>query len=71
MDGVEKDACEALLTELMETATAPERVYSHAWRAGDVLLWDNRATMHRATPFDAAKHLRSMWSIRIADTAEL
>src|SRR5678815_3966347 len=41
-----------LLHELIEHATQPEFVYRHAWRAGDLVIWDNRATMHRARPFD-------------------
>lgn len=37
---------------LVEHATAPERVYTHAWEPGDLLIWDNRATMHSATQVD-------------------
>ena len=37
-----------LLAELEERATVPENVYRHQWRAGDVLIWDNRCTMHYA-----------------------
>ncbi len=42
----------ALLKQLVEFATQPRFVYTHKWRVGDLLLWDNRCTMHRATPFD-------------------
>ena len=41
-----------LLRDLMEHATGPELVYRHSWRSGDFAIWDNRATMHRARPFD-------------------
>ena len=41
----------ALLRELTEHATQPRFVYVHKWRAGDLVIWDNRCTMHRATPF--------------------
>ena len=41
-----------LLRDLMEHATGPELVYRHSWRSGDFVIWDNRATMHRARPFD-------------------
>ncbi|HEY7390482.1 MAG TPA: TauD/TfdA family dioxygenase [Bryobacteraceae bacterium] len=44
---------EALLDELWEYATREELVWGHEWRAGDVVLWDNRATMHRRDAFDA------------------
>jgi alpha-ketoglutarate-dependent 2,4-dichlorophenoxyacetate dioxygenase len=41
----------ALLRELTEHATQPRFVYVHKWRPGDMVIWDNRCTMHRATPF--------------------
>ena len=40
------------LRDLTEHATLREFVYSHAWRPGDLVMWDNRATMHRARRFD-------------------
>lgn len=43
---------EALLNEIWQYAALPENCYSHRWRVGDVLMWDNRATMHRRDPFD-------------------
>jgi alpha-ketoglutarate-dependent 2,4-dichlorophenoxyacetate dioxygenase len=39
----------------MAAATRPEAIYRHAWRAGDVLMWDNRATMHRGRPWPAGE----------------
>jgi alpha-ketoglutarate-dependent 2,4-dichlorophenoxyacetate dioxygenase len=42
----------AFLRDLIEHATQREFVYSHAWRANDLLMWDNRTTMHRARRFD-------------------
>lgn len=41
------------LRDLIEHATRPEFVYTHAWRQGDLVMWDNRRTMHRARPFPA------------------
>ena len=41
----------ALLLDLTEAATQREFVYSHKWRVGDLVMWDNRQTMHRARPF--------------------
>jgi alpha-ketoglutarate-dependent 2,4-dichlorophenoxyacetate dioxygenase len=46
------DEGRATLRELMAFATDPRFVYRHTWRVGDVVIWDNLATMHRATPFD-------------------
>ena len=50
----------ALLEELMAFATQPQFVFRHQWRVGDVVIWDNLATMHRATPFDDTTHRRDM-----------
>ena len=41
----------ALLARLIDEATQSPHVYSHRWRPGDVILWDNRATMHRGRPW--------------------
>src|SRR5215510_928502 len=41
----------ALLMDLTEAATQREFVYAHKWRVGDLVMWDNRSTMHRARPF--------------------
>ncbi|MGB0630606.1 MAG: TauD/TfdA dioxygenase family protein [Alphaproteobacteria bacterium] len=49
-----------LLDELMSLATRPEFVYAHDWRVGDVVIWDNLATMHRARPFDDRNHIRDV-----------
>jgi alpha-ketoglutarate-dependent 2,4-dichlorophenoxyacetate dioxygenase len=43
----------AFLRDLVEIATQPPFVYSHRWRVGDLVMWDNRQTMHRARPFPA------------------
>ena len=42
----------ALLVRLREWATRPEFVYRHHWSVGDLVIWDNTGTMHRATPYD-------------------
>jgi alpha-ketoglutarate-dependent 2,4-dichlorophenoxyacetate dioxygenase len=41
--------------ELTEFATQRRFVYRHRWRAGDLVIWDNRATLHRAMPFDESQ----------------
>ncbi|HSL47623.1 MAG TPA: TauD/TfdA family dioxygenase [Candidatus Deferrimicrobiaceae bacterium] len=43
----------AFLRDLVEHATQRQFVYSHRWRVGDLVMWDNRQTMHRARPFPA------------------
>jgi alpha-ketoglutarate-dependent 2,4-dichlorophenoxyacetate dioxygenase len=42
----------AFLRDLIEHATQPQFVYSHKWRQWDLVIWDNRQTMHRVTRFD-------------------
>jgi len=43
-----------LLERLMAHVTEPRFVYDHAWRPGDLVMWDNRAVLHRATEYDTA-----------------
>jgi alpha-ketoglutarate-dependent 2,4-dichlorophenoxyacetate dioxygenase len=43
----------AFLRDLVEHATQRQFVYAHTWRVGDLVMWDNRRTMHRARPFPA------------------
>jgi len=50
---MEPAAGKKLIEELMEAATAPGTSYLHQWRGGDVVMWDNRATMHRGRPWPA------------------
>jgi len=50
----------AILFELSQRAEQPEFMLSHAWREGDVIVWDNRAVLHRATHYDAVKYKRFM-----------
>jgi alpha-ketoglutarate-dependent 2,4-dichlorophenoxyacetate dioxygenase len=56
-----------LLRDLTEHATQPEFVYRHAWRVGDLVIWDNRATMHRARPFDDFTHRRELRRVTTLD----
>jgi alpha-ketoglutarate-dependent 2,4-dichlorophenoxyacetate dioxygenase len=49
----------ALLRDLIEHATQRQFVYAHKWAQWDLVMWDNRATMHRARPFDP-KEVRDM-----------
>jgi taurine dioxygenase len=54
VDGLEKAESDALLDELWAFLDQPQFVYEHHWRVGDLVLWDNRSTMHRRDPFDDA-----------------
>jgi alpha-ketoglutarate-dependent taurine dioxygenase len=52
--GLEFDDGRALLDDLLERSTTPERIYRHEWEVGDLVIWDNRGVLHRACPYDAA-----------------
>jgi alpha-ketoglutarate-dependent 2,4-dichlorophenoxyacetate dioxygenase len=67
--GMPVEEGQALLGELIEFATQPQFVYRHKWQVGDLVIWDNRCTMHRATPFEATDHVRDMRRTTIIDTA--
>jgi taurine dioxygenase len=54
IEGLELAESEALLDELWRHATDPALVWRHRWRVGDLVLWDNRCTLHRRDPFDPA-----------------
>ena len=53
INGLTIQDSEALLDALWTHATRPELTWHHEWRAGDILMWDNRCVMHRRDPFDA------------------
>jgi len=53
IEGMEQPAAEKLLSELIDAATGPGLIYAHTWRKGDVVMWDNRATLHRGRPWPA------------------
>lgn len=51
IEGMARAEALQLIDELTELATRPEHVYQHRWRGGDVVMWDNRATLHRGRPW--------------------
>jgi taurine dioxygenase len=54
VEGLSLDDSEALLDEIWTEATRPSLTWTHQWRVGDLVLWDNRCTMHRRDAFDPA-----------------
>jgi alpha-ketoglutarate-dependent taurine dioxygenase len=50
--GMDRAKGDALLADVLARATAPERVYRHTWKVGDLVIWDNRGVLHRALPYD-------------------
>jgi alpha-ketoglutarate-dependent 2,4-dichlorophenoxyacetate dioxygenase len=59
----------ALLRELIEFATQSQFTCRHKWRVGDLLVWDNLATMHRGTPYDDMKFPRDMRRTTVVEAA--
>jgi alpha-ketoglutarate-dependent 2,4-dichlorophenoxyacetate dioxygenase len=59
IEGMAQAEAQALLAALIDDATKPGFTYLHRWRAGDVVMWDNRATMHRGRPWpvDLPRHM--------------
>jgi alpha-ketoglutarate-dependent sulfate ester dioxygenase len=49
--GMDPEEGRALLADLLERATGPERLYRHGWAVGDTVIWDNRGVLHRAAPY--------------------
>src|SRR5581483_11362691 len=56
-----------LLRDLIEHATQPRFVYRHPWQPGDLIIWDNLATMHRATRFDDGRYRRELRRVTTLD----
>ena len=53
---------------LMEHANHPDYTYRHRWQVGDLLIWDNRVTMHRAVPYELTKYRRMLERTTVAGT---
>ena len=64
------DEGRALLAELTAHATQQRYVYRHKWQLHDLLVWDNLATMHRATPFDDTRYPRDMRRTTVLEHAD-
>ena len=69
--GMPVDEGRALLKELLAHVSQPQFCYRHEWQEGDLVIWDNRCVLHRATPFDSARHKRLLQRTTISgDPAE-
>ena len=66
IEGLPEAEGRKLLDELLAFATREEYVYAHKWRAHDLLMWDNRCTLHAATPYDTSRELRTMYRTVVA-----
>jgi len=59
----------ALIDELLAHATQRQFVYTHRWRVNDLVIWDDRCTMHRGTGFDDLRWQRDMQRATVSDIA--
>jgi alpha-ketoglutarate-dependent 2,4-dichlorophenoxyacetate dioxygenase len=66
IEGLPTAGARALLRELREAATRPELVYTHRWRVGDLVMWDNRCMLHRGRPWDESRYRRVMHRTTVA-----
>ena len=68
--GMDEAESAALIEELIAFATRPRFIYAHKWQAGDILIWDNRCTLHRGTEYDYRRHKRDMRRATINEWGE-
>jgi len=67
--GMPDDEGRALIDQLLEHATQRQFVYTHRWRQGDLVIWDDRCTLHRGTEFDDLRWRRDMQRATVEDVA--
>ena len=67
--GMDEAAGKALIDELIAHVTQRQFVYTHRWRVGDLVMWDNRCTMHRGRDFDDLRYKRDMQRATVSDVA--
>ena len=69
IQGWQRPEAMALIRELTEFATRREFVYSHSWTVGDLVVWDNRCTMHRGRRYEDKTYPRDMRRVTLKDSA--
>jgi alpha-ketoglutarate-dependent 2,4-dichlorophenoxyacetate dioxygenase len=67
--GMPEQEGRALIEELLAHATQRQFIYTHRWRLHDLVIWDNRCTMHRGTEFDDLRWKRDMQRATVCDVA--
>ena len=66
LEGVEHDSVQ-ILRNLLPHATGPEFTVHWQWQPGDIVVWDNRCTMHAGTGFDHQRYTREMWRLTLVE----
>lgn len=67
--GMPDDVGRALIDELIAHVTQRQFVYTHRWRPNELVMWDNRCTVHRGTDYDDLRWVRDMQRMTISDVA--
>ena len=60
IDGMTDECAQSLIQELCDWSTQPDFIFKHHWRRNDVVMWDNRPTMHARESFDFGNQRRIM-----------
>jgi alpha-ketoglutarate-dependent 2,4-dichlorophenoxyacetate dioxygenase len=68
--GMDDDEGYELIGQLLEFASQPHFIYAHKWQQGDMLIWDNRCTLHRGTEFDYERHKRDLRRANVNEYGE-
>ena len=70
VEGMAEAEGRALIDELLAFASQPRFIYAHKWKQGDLLIWDNRCTLHRGTTFDYATYKRDLRRANVNEYGE-
>ena len=65
VNGMSEEEARPLLADLLDHATQPAFTYTHIWQPGDLVVWDNRCTMHASSPFEDSKYERLMYRLTV------
>ena len=65
IDGLGAAERDALIARLFDFVLQPQFCYTHKWRAGDLVIWDNRGLLHTATPYDMDRHQRLLYRMSV------
>ena len=66
LDGIEDDSV-LIIRDLLPRMTGPDYTVRWRWQAGDVVVWDNRCTIHAATGYDNERYDREMWRLTLLE----
>ena len=69
LEGIEDDSV-LIWRDLLPYVTGPKYTVRWRWQAGDVVVWDNRCTIHSATGYDSERYSREMWRLTLLDRTE-